>query len=489
MRQSLLKFKIANLGLGILCFIFGNISIQAADLENVLSCSEFKTVARFIQKQHLRFQQLQDSTSAINELLESAKTSMPTTLRLLGYPFLAAQFENYRLAAFKKINAQSLDQVCAYLETSTYRAAYLKSFARALDPYSDFYLNEELETKSSVVDGEFIGVGIGTDPKEDYLEITEVVAEGPAHVKLKPADKIYKIDGYPVSGLNEMEIRQRIRGRIGTEVKFSISRDSQMIDVTVVRDHIRQPSVSFAWMKDRVLSIKLSRFFKPTASEVETILAHEAPKARGIILDLRNNPGGLLQAARDVVDLFITQGVVVYLKGKNVEDQVWALRDGGYLNIPLVVLVNEGTASAAEIVAGALQDYGRAVVVGQKTYGKGSVQNIYETQQILNTRYKGGMKLTTLWYYLPSGRSVKSLDPDVHVMAAEGEKVIPHPQMPYRGADQIEVAQLPLFGNRLALNSKKMEKLSKTAKSSEEAGQALLLEKWADFSSAHSLDQ
>jgi C-terminal peptidase prc len=458
---------------------------EAADSESNLSCTEFSSIVRFVEQQHLRFQQLTETTTTREKLFEMAKDQMPATLRLLGYPFLAAQFEANLLKDFRAKHFKNPDELCEFLSNSNYRGAFMKSFVKTLDPYSDFYLSEELETKSSVLDGDFIGVGIGTEPKVNALQVTEVVEGGPSDGKLFTGDLIYKIDGYPVSGLNEMEVRQRIRGLAKSVVKFNVQRDSKFLDVPVIRDHVRQKSVSFSWLKDNVLSIKISRFFKPTASEVEAILAENLPKARGIILDLRNNPGGLLQAARDVVDLFISQGVVVYLKGKNVEDQVWALRDGGHLTIPLVTLVNSGTASAAEIVAGALQDYGRALVVGQKTYGKGSVQNIYETQSAIGIQYHGGIKLTTLWYYLPSGRTVKSLDPDVKVAANDEEKVFSHPQMPYAGPEKIEVAQLPALGGRVVINAKKIERLAREAKSSEEAGQALLLEKWADFSPAH----
>ncbi len=199
-------------------------------------------------------------------------------------------------------------------------------------------------------------------------------------------------------------------------------------------------------------------------------------------MDLRNNPGGLLQAGRDVVDLFINSGVVVYLKGKDVDEQVWAMNEGGHLKTPLVVLVNEGTASAAEIVAGALQDYGRAVVVGQRTYGKGSVQNVYETQGMLHTNYRGGFKLTTLFYYLPSGRNVDRLEPDIVSAKVETDEKFDHPQMPYRGPAHIEVVRYPeLHGHGFAASKNHLRLTSKeTSYPSEEIGKALLKKMLAD---------
>jgi len=205
----------------------------------------------------------------------------------------------------------------------------------------------------------------------------------------------------------------------------------------------------------------------------------QGKNAKGYILDLRNNPGGLLQGARDIVDFFIAQGVVVYLKGKNYDDQIWALREGGDTTKPLVVLVNEGTASAAEIVAGALQDYGRAIVVGQKTYGKGSVQNIYETQAALGTTFKGGLKLTTLWYFLPSGKNVRMMDPDVQLASATDtkEKTLDHPSMPYFGPDQIPVVPFQNLSEAHSTDFKrKANAIVSGSDNSEEVGKKLLLE-------------
>ncbi|MDB5036642.1 MAG: carboxyl-terminal protease family protein, partial [Bacteriovoracaceae bacterium] len=285
-------------------------------------------------------------------------------------------------------------------------------------------------------------------------------------------DRILSIDGHSVRGLNEMEVRQRIRGDRGTRVAFVGKRAGKAFTTILTRDIVHQRSVESSWLDNQVLVIKIHRFFRQTAQEVERIVETDGLKAKGFILDLRNNPGGLLQGARDVVDLFVSQGVVVYLKGRGVEDQVWALREGGELKKPIVVLINGLTASAAEIVAGALQDYGRAILVGQKTYGKGSVQNIYETQSAVGTQYRGGLKLTTLWYYLPSGRSVKSLDPDIKI-ASHDEAEFVHPMMPYSGASRIPVKQVADFGK--AHFDKRASSLIERFQDTQEAGKALLL--------------
>jgi len=449
-------------------------SVYANDAS--LSCDEFQKIYSYFQENHLRFTLAPDTNR--EDLLAQAVKKVPEILRDMGYSFLAPQFEKNILQAFKVFKTETgnpdISKICDVLVTSQYRAVFLKSYARLLDPYSDFYLSEELEIRSSVLDGEFVGVGIGTDPMEGYLSVNQVVEDGPAAGKLVIGDKILSIDGHAVKGLGELEIRQRIRGEKGTRVRFLVEREFKVIVVDIIRDRVQQRSVSSEMVDNRLLMIRVHRFYKQTPMEVEAALHSHGKKIRGMILDLRNNPGGLLQAARDLVDMFISSGVVVYLKGKDVDEQVWAMNDGGYLSMPLVVLVNEGTASAAEIVAGALQDYGRAMVVGHRTYGKGSVQNIYETQPALGIQYRGGFKLTTMFYYLPSGRNVTRLDPDL-VSASSERKEIDHPVMPYFGPDQIAV------GNFKRLNKPwKFQGLDIASKPSEEIGKALLKRMLAD---------
>lgn len=428
---------------------------------SVLSCDEFEKIYAYFQENHLRFALAPETNR--EDLLREAAKNVPSILWDLGYTFLAPQFERNILP---KINYA---KICESLAASQYRAVFLKSYAKTLDPYSDFYLSEELEIKSSVLDGEFVGVGIATDPMDGYLAVNQVVEDGPAAGKLLIGDKIFGIDGHPVKGLGELEIRQRIRGTKGSVVKFLIERDSKLLTVAVTRDKVQQRSVSSEMVDDRFLMIRVHRFYRQTPLEVEAAMHSHGTKVRGLILDLRNNPGGLLQAARDLVDMFISSGVVVYLKGRDADEQIWAMNDGGYLKMPLVVLVNEGTASAAEIVAGALQDYGRALVVGQRTYGKGSVQNIYETQPALGVSYRGGFKLTTMFYYLPSGRNVKRLDPDIVAASTEDQSPMEHPPMPYAGPEKI-----PVENFQKMKTAWRIQETDLASKPTEEAGKALM---------------
>jgi carboxyl-terminal processing protease len=444
---------------------------------NQMSCEEFKVVYDFIQDQHIRFHV--DQNLDRNKLILDAKASIPETLRDLGYHFLASNFTSYELPRISQEGDPH--KICSTLSSSLYRAVFLKSYARALDPYTDFYLNEELDTRSSVVDGDFVGVGIGTDRALDHLVITEVVEGGPSYGKLMVGDKVFKVDHHDIRGLSEGEVRSRIRGSLGSKVTFQVQRAEVTIDVEVIRGRVQQKSVSSNWSAENVLMVKVHRFYRQTPRDVEMAIQSAGSKLKGLILDLRDNPGGLLQAARDLVDVFISSGVVVYLKGKEFEDQIWALNEGGRTQVPMVVLVNEGTASAAEIVAGALQDYGRALIVGRRTYGKGSVQNVYETQPALGINYRGGFKLTTMFYYLPSGRNVRKLEPDI-VSAESNEDKVNHPEMPYHGSDRIDVIRMTQQNGDMIQRAKaKIQEIPQpTSVSSEQLGRELVLKLMAN---------
>ncbi len=419
---------------------------STSSVDSLMTCDELNSIYFFVSENHLRFQI--EGEESLRLLRDAAFENVATVLLQLGHPFAAANFERTQSAIKNKIlksenlgdslAPHSLTTICDHLGNPLYRTAYLKALIRQLDPYSDFMASEELDIKTSSVDGEFTGVGIGSEPFGDYLRVMEVLKGGPADGKILVNDLIKNIDGHSVVGLSDAEIRYRIRGPKNSVVRFQGLRGMTPFDTLVTRAVINQPSLTHSWTEDKILALRVHRFYKQTAAEVEAILRIHASNAKGILLDLRNNPGGLLQAARDLVDLFITQGVVVYLKGKEAVDQVWALDEGGFTDIPLVILVNENTASAAEIVAGALQDYGRGLVIGQKTFGKASVQNIYETKSSIGTSYRGGLKLTTLWYYLPSGRNAGSLSPDISM--PDSEAMVKRVAMPYKGPDTIRLA-------------------------------------------------
>lgn len=411
----------------------------ASDTDNEkFSCQEFTRIGQFVVQEHLRFRSLPGAAQRESLFLAmtlQAYDNIEQELKDSGRHDLAASYEKQYKLQLKKAQHQDWFSLCKALEHKDLRLFFLKSFVRSLDPFSNFYLEEEMAVRTSSLTGHFVGVGIGTQSHDDFIEVIEVVEEGPADQLLRVGDRIIKIDGKPVRGLSQIELRQKIRGPMNSQVRFDLHRDDSQHFVVVKRGPVVQKSVSHKWHEGSILEIHIHRFYAQTAEQIDQLIRTNLPVIRGLILNLKDNPGGLLQAARDVVDLFISYGVVVHLRG-SYPDEIWASDPKAFAHFPMVVLVNEKTASAGEIVAGALQDYNRAVVVGQKSFGKSCVQSIYNTQERLGTRYGGGLKLTTLWYYLPSGRSVAKLEPD-YVLDDPKDHEVKRINMPFALPTQI----------------------------------------------------
>lgn len=445
---------------------------SSEDSKSHLHCTDFKKIIDFVHSEHLRFRV--EGENGLDRMLGAALPATAQKMRDQGYYYLAARFESSFLQDIQKVDRQNIAQFCEAFPSSTHREFFLKAFVSSLDPFSEFYTLDEMPRRTSVVDGHFVGVGIATMAQDAYIRVTEVVEGGPSSGQLQKDDLISHVDGKPVRGLTAEELRLRIRGELGTVVEFRGIRNKVRFETRVERGHVYQKSVTYKELEQGILQIKIHRFYAHTASMIESIL-NDRKHAKGVILDLRDNPGGLLQGARDVVDLFVSHGVVVHLRGIY-EDQISAIHTGGFTETPMVVLVNERSASASEIVAGALQDYGRAMLVGRPTYGKSCVQNIYESHTALGTDYRGGLKLTTLWYYLPSGRSSGTIRPDVYVAASaddetkEEEKRL---QMPYKWPQEIQVTAVAQEG-KLKQWISKSAKAFKGISKFEEAGQALL---------------
>lgn len=435
-----------------------------------LECDDFKKIVGFVHQEHLRFQA--ESFVNVPNLIEEALNRVPEVLRENGAFILALQFEKNYKHKFKKVNQMPLEDFCAHLQHTKYRESFLKAYVGSLDPFSEFYTAAEMQTKTSVVDGHFVGVGIGTKIHDTFVEVTEVVPEGPSDKILKAGDRITHIDSKKVRKMSQSDLRQRIRGDLHSLVHFEILRGDETLKLQVKRDYVFQKSMSHKWLDKDILNIKIHRFYAQTANEIQRLVEENRSRIRGIIFDLRDNPGGLLQAARDVVDLFVDQGVVVHLRGQYA-DQMLALGSKDYLDIPLVVLINERSASASEILAGALQDYGRALLVGSKTFGKSCVQNVYDTDQSIGTLYRAGLKITTHWYYLPSGRSVQNLVPDIAVASSE-ETSENRIEMPYPWPQQIEVFPFYNESKELRARLKELKDQLIGISESEELGKALL---------------
>lgn len=297
----------------------------------------------------------------------------------------------------------------------------IKGMLTALDPHSgyldpDFYQDLQAQTK-----GEFGGLGIEITIKDGLLVVVSPMEGSPAEkAGIKAGDAIVKIEGEFTKEFSLVDAVKRLRGPKGSPIGISVLRKgvSDLIDVTIVRDNIQVRSVKGRYLGEGLGYVRLNQFVEKTADDLkeslETLQKQSKPaNFKGLVLDLRNNPGGLLTQAIRVSDLFLNEGIIVYTDGR-VEGQkqkFYAHPRGTESNYPIVVLVNGGSASASEIVAGALKDHGRALVLGTQTFGKGSVQTITPLQN------GGALTLTTALYYTKSGRSLQALGvkPDIEL--------------------------------------------------------------------------
>lgn len=302
----------------------------------------------------------------------------------------------------------------------------IEGMLKTLDPYSAYLTPERYKELEIGTSGEFGGVGIEISGENDLLTVITPIEGSPAaRAGIKPGDLIIAIDGKSTQGLSVDEAVKSLRGPKGSTVKITIQSqgDKNPREVALVRDIIYVKSVNSKLIDGRIGYIKLSQFQEKTSEElvkaIEALESENKTQLNGLILDLRNNPGGLLTQAVDVADEFIDEGLIVSVKGR-VEDQsteYYATKKDNTPGYPIVVLVNKGSASASEVVAEALQDKKRAIILGTKTFGKGSVQSIIKLED------GSGLKLTTAKFYAPSGRSINQVGviPDVIVEDSQGK--------------------------------------------------------------------
>jgi len=296
----------------------------------------------------------------------------------------------------------------------------IEGMLHSLDPHSayltpDMYRELQVETK-----GSFGGLGIEIALKDGILTVIAPIEDTPAYrAGIKAGDKILKINGESTKGMSLQASVNKLRGPKGTEVTITIMREgfNQLKDFTIVRDVITIKSVKFKTLEKGYGYLRIMQFQEQTSTDVRKALDElkkENPQGiNGLVIDLRNNPGGLLDQAVDVSDVFLEHGVIVTIKGRGDHEKMVfnAHKAKTIPSWPLVVIVNQGSASASEIVAGALQDYGRAVILGSKTFGKGSVQTIIPLED------GSGIRLTTARYYTPNGRSIQDhgIEPDIPI--------------------------------------------------------------------------
>ncbi len=296
----------------------------------------------------------------------------------------------------------------------------IRGMLSGLDPHSAYLKRNSFQELRENTSGEFTGLGIEVGMENGLIKVIAPIDDSPAQrAGLRPGDVIIRIDQHSTNGLSLSEAIEIMRGRSGTKITLTIGRRGEVdpLDIEITRAIIQIKSVRSRILENSYAVLRISQFQERSGPDlvrtIERMKKKTQTKTQGVILDLRNNPGGVLGAAVTVADLFLEEGTITYtegrLKGANLS---FNAKPGDILEgLPMVVLVNAGTASASEIVAGALQDHGRAVIMGEPTFGKGSVQTI------LNMRGGSALKLTTAHYYTPSGRSIQAegIIPDILV--------------------------------------------------------------------------
>jgi carboxyl-terminal processing protease len=371
---------------------------------------------------------------------QSRLTSLAMALALLGgAPQLLAAEEPANLPA-TAVNGKAplpLDELRTFAEVlDRIKSAYvepvddktllenaIKGMLSNLDPHSAYLEPEDFQELQESTSGEFGGLGIEVGTEDGFVKVVSPIDDTPASkAGIQPGDLIVKIDGQPTKGITLMEAVDKMRGKAGSKIVLTLVRDgSQPFDVELTRAAIKVKSVKSQLLDKSYGYLRITQFQVNTGEEVGKALAklrkENDGRLSGLILDLRNNPGGVLQSAVEVSDHFLRKGLIVYTKGRIANSELRFSADPADASegVPLVVLINGGSASAAEIVAGALQDHKRGVLMGTDSFGKGSVQTVLPLN---NDR---ALKLTTALYYTPNGRSIQAqgIVPDIEVARAK----------------------------------------------------------------------
>ncbi len=288
-----------------------------------------------------------------------------------------------------------------------------------LDPHSSYLDASSFEDLQVNTTGEFGGLGIEVGMEDGFIKVISPIDDTPAaRAGVEAGDLVIKLDGSSVKGLSLDEAVEKMRGPKGSKLTITIVREGadRPFDITLERDTIKVRSVRAEIKEDDFAYIRVAQFQLHTGADVAKEykkLAKKNPDLQGVVLDLRNNPGGVLQASVEVADHFLEKGLIVYTEGRQADSNSRFEATEGDITegLPIVVLINDGSASASEIVAGALQDHGRALILGTQSFGKGSVQSIIP---ITNER---ALKLTTALYFTPKGRSIQAegIEPDIPV--------------------------------------------------------------------------
>lgn len=324
---------------------------------------------------------------------------------------------------FERVRSQYVDEITdeELVETA------INGMLVSLDPHSAYLDEDDFQEMQVQTRGEFGGLGIEVTMENGLVKVVSPIDDTPAfRAGVEAGDYITHLDGEPVMGLTLSEAVDKMRGKVGTDIDLTIRREGSAdpVEITITRDVIKISSVRHRIIDDNIGYLRITTFnqntergLKDSVTEIKNELGEQL---EGYVLDLRNNPGGLLDQAIAVSDAFLDKGEIVSTRGRNESDTKRDNATSGDIaeGLPIVVLINGGSASASEIVAGALQDHRRAILLGTKSFGKGSVQTIIPLPG------HGAMRLTTARYYTPSGRSIqaKGIEPDIHIEPAKIEQ-------------------------------------------------------------------
>jgi carboxyl-terminal processing protease len=316
----------------------------------------------------------------------------------------------------------------------------IRGMLSGLDPHSSYLDMEQYKDLREGTTGQFGGLGIEVTMEDGFVKVVSPIDDTPAQeAGMQAGDIIVRLDKKPVKGMTLGDAVKIMRGAPGTDILLIVLREGEEapLKVTITRDIIKVKSVKSKMLEEDFGYVRISSFQSPTGEGLTKALAdlkkENKGKLKGLVLDLRNNPGGVLNAAVEVSDAFLEKGLIVYTEGriKNSEMRFNAAPGDLIKGAPIVVLINAGSASASEIVAGALQDHKRAIIMGEKSFGKGSVQTI------LPTGKNAAVKLTTARYYTPSGRSIqaKGIEPDITLARVKLESLKASKFKPIKEAD------------------------------------------------------
>ncbi|MBC7420420.1 MAG: S41 family peptidase [Bdellovibrio sp.] len=344
-----------------------------------------------------------------------------------GKPLIAFAEDRYSdLQNFSKILNLVQQYYVEEVDTKKLVNGAIKGMLRELDPHTNYMPPEIFKDFESETSGEFGGLGIEISIQNGLLTIISPIEDAPAWIAgIKPGDKIVAIDGQSTKGFSLVEASALLKGKRGSKTTLSVVRDGQEkpLDYLITRGSVKIKSIKPTLLDDGFLYVKITSFIEHTSGDLEKALVdfkkRSNGKIEGILIDLRRNPGGLLDQAIKVSDLFLKEGVIVSTIGRDAKNKEvsYASKKAQFADIPVVILINEFSASASEIVAGALQDNKRAVIVGERSFGKGSVQSVIKLGD------GSGLKLTVARYYTPSGVSIQSegIKPDIEIEDVDAE--------------------------------------------------------------------